>query len=209
MPEAYDNRVGSGDITDGSIVSKDLSMELQENMAVLILQQNADQVAVKRIAKEIYIPADEFSVTTGTSGEIDGTGTLGHSMDDGELSTMSYRPFEFFGLDKGKDTNVQVVWCGINGTTTQGVEWLVTYDQDVLESGVLGAPATALDTVIVEDPENDTAYTIQRTIAGVINANTLVENAAIAFRVEAQVVDSVNDPGCWFIGLLLTQQQDG
>ena len=39
MPEAYDNRVGSADITDGSILSEDLSQSIQENLTSLVLKQ--------------------------------------------------------------------------------------------------------------------------------------------------------------------------
>lgn len=206
MPEWYDHTsVGSEQITDRTIAMEDLEEGLQAQIAMSTLHKAVDDATEKRLVKEIYVPAVEFEITTGTSGEINSTGSHGHSMTDVELSTLSYKPFEFFGLDKTKATNVHVIWCGINGTTTQGVTWVVTYDQDVLESGVLGAPATALNTVIAEDNENDTPYTIQKTAPGIINANTFVENAAIAFRVEANLVDSASDPGCWFIGLLLTQ----
>lgn len=153
----------------------------------------------------VYISAVEFEITTGTSAEINGTGTHGHSMTDAELSTLSYKPIESLGLDVSRPINVQVVWCSIDGTTGNGVTWKVTYDQDALESGVLTAPATALDVVIAEDNENDTPYTIQKTENGVINAATLTGTNLIAFRVEADVVDSGNDPGCWFMGLLLSQ----
>lgn len=153
----------------------------------------------------VYIPAVEFDITTGNAGDINTTGTHGHSMTDAELSTLSYKPIESLGLDVSRPINVQVVWCPIDGTTANGVTWLVTYDQDALESGVLTAPATALDVVIAEDNENDTPYTIQKTENGVINAATLTGTNLIAFRVEADVVDSGNDPGCWFMGLLLSQ----
>ena len=101
--------------------------------------------------------------------------------------------------------NIYVIWASIDGTTGNGVTWLVTYDADTLESGVLTAPATALNTAIVEDNENDTPYTIQKTAAGVINASTLTATDMIAIRVEADVVDSGNDPGCWFMGIVLDQ----
>jgi len=152
-----------------------------------------------------FIPAMLFGVTTGTQGNINSTGVTGHSMTDGELSTTGYVPIEVLRVDITKALNIQVVWCGINGTTTQGVTWKVTYDADAIESGVLTAPATVLDTVIVEDNENDTPYVMQKTSAGIIAANTLSAGEAIAFRAEADLVDSASDPGCWFIGLLLTQ----
>jgi len=126
-------------------------------------------------------------------------------MTDGELSTLSYKPFEYFDFDINKDINVQIVWCPIDGTTANGVTWVVTYDQDAFESGVLTAPATALDTVIAEDNENDTPYVIQKTAAGIIDAGTLSGVNPIAWRVEADVVDSGNDPGCWFMGILFSQ----
>lgn len=152
-----------------------------------------------------YIPAIEFEITTGTSGDINGTGIHGHSMTDAELSTLSYKDIDSLGLDVSRPINVQVVWCPIDGNTSNGVTWLVTYDHDAFESGVLTAPGTALDVVIAEDIENDTPYVIQKTENGVINAATLTLANAIAFRVEADVVDSGNDPGCWFMGLLLSQ----
>ena len=153
-----------------------------------------------------YIPAVQFGITTGNSGDINSTGTLGHSYTDSELSTCGYIPFECMGgIDVTKDLYVQVIWAPIDGTTANGVTFIVTYDADALESGVLTAPGTALDTVIVEDIENDTPYVIQKTAKGVIAANTLTEGNPIAWRVEGDVIDSGNDPGCWFIGLLLSQ----
>lgn len=160
--------------------------------------------------KIIYIPAVEFEITTGNSGEINSTGIHGHSMDGagGELSTLSYKPFEFYNFNIAKSVYVQVVWCPIDGTTTNGVTWVITYDQDSFESGILTAPATALDTVIAEDPEHATSYVIQKTAQGIINAGSLNVTDPIAWRVEADVVDSSNDPGCWFMGLLLTQEAE-
>ena len=156
--------------------------------------------------KPYFIPAVQFQVTTGAAGDINTTGTWGHSYTDGELSTCGYIPFECYGgIDVAKDLYVQVIWAGIDGITSQGNTFVVTYDADALESGVLTAPATALDTVIVEDNENDTPYTIQKTAKGVINAGTLTDGNPIAWRVEGDVVDDAQDPGCWFIGLLLSQ----
>lgn len=152
-----------------------------------------------------YIPAIEFEITTGTSADINGTGIHGHSMTDGELSTLSYKDINSLGLDVSRPINVQVVWCPIDGNTSNGVTWVVTYDHDAFESGVLTAPGTALDTGIAEDLENDTPYVIQKTENGIINAATLTLANAIAFKVEADVVDSGNDPGCWFMGLSLSQ----
>ncbi|MFA9408741.1 MAG: LamG domain-containing protein [Candidatus Dadabacteria bacterium] len=155
-----------------------------------------------------YLEANRFSITTGNSGDINTTGTLGHSMQaaGGELSTCGYVPFECYGgIDINKDLYAQVIWCCIDGTTSQGVTWKVTYDADAIEAGVLTAPATALDTVIVEDNEHETPYVIQKTAKGVINAGTLTDGNPIAWRVEADIVDTATDPGCWFIGLLLSQ----
>ena len=162
--------------------------------------------AIQRLP--VYIPGIEFSVTTETIAEINGTVTSVHSFTDAELCTLPYKPFNTFGFDVNKPTFVQVIWCCIDGTTTNGVTWKVTYDDDSLESGVLTTPATALDTVIVEDPEHETPYVMQKTAQGIINANTFVASDLVAFRVEADIVDSGNDPGCWFMGLLLTQKAD-
>ena len=153
----------------------------------------------------VYIPARDFLVTTGNLGEINGTGCSGHSMTDGELSTTDYLPFCFFGFDVNQAIRVQVVWCCIYGNTSQGVTWTVVYDHDTFESGVLTTPATALDTPLVEDPEHETPYVIQKTVAGVIDAGSLVTDQPIAFRVTGTTIDKAADPGCWFMGLLLSQ----
>jgi len=156
--------------------------------------------------KPYYIPASRFDITTGQYGDINSTGTPGHGCTDGELCTCGYIPFECFGgIDVNKDLYVQVIWAGIDGTTGQGNTFIVTYDADAFESGVLTAPATALDTVLVEDTENDTPYVIQKTVKGVINAGTLTDGNPIAWRIEADVVDDAQDPGCWIIGMLLSQ----
>lgn len=153
----------------------------------------------------VYIPAVEFEITDGTSGEINGTGVHGISMVAGNLATLSYKPFDVFGFDINRIVNVQVVWCPIDGNTANGVTWIVTYDQDTFDSGILTAPATALNTVIVEDIEDEDSYTIQKTAKGIINAGSLVADSPIAFLVEADIVDSSSTPGCWFMGLHFSQ----
>ena len=153
----------------------------------------------------VFIASGQFEMTDGNVGEINSTDIYGISMTDGELAVLSYRPFSTFGFDVNRAVNVQVVWCPINGTTSQGVTWTVTYDNDTFESGVLTAPATALDTTIVEDAEDNTSYTMQKTAKGIIDAGSLTVDAPIAFKVVATTIDSGNDPGCWFMGLLLSQ----
>jgi len=155
---------------------------------------------------EKYIPAVLFSITDGNAGEINSTGQFGHSYDGGELSTSPYFPLEELdNLDVSKATYVQVVWTNIDGNTGQGVTFTVLYDHDAFEAGVLTAPATALNTALIEDPEHDTPYVIQKTEKGIIDANTLTAGVPIAFRVVGTTVDKGEDPGCWFMGLLLTQ----
>ena len=155
--------------------------------------------------KPVFISAAEFGFTDGNSGQINATGVHGHSMTDGELSVTGYIPFKHFGFDVSKPIYVQVVWCNIAGVTTDGVTWTVTYDQDALESGVVTAPATALDTALVEDLEHEDPYVIQRTERGIIDAGNLNNIDPIAWQVCATTVDQGADPGTWFMGLQLSQ----
>jgi len=153
-----------------------------------------------------YIPAVQFALTTGQYGDINSTGTFGHGCTDGELVKCGYIPFECYGgIDVNKDLYVQVIWAGIDGTTGQGNTFIVLYDADVMGAGVLTAPATTLDTILVEDLEHDTPYVIQKTEKGVIAAGTLSEGSAIAWAIEADIVDDTADPGVWIIGLLISQ----
>lgn len=152
-----------------------------------------------------YIPAVDFEYADSAIAEINGTEIFGSGMTDDDYVTLSYKPIESLGIDVNRPLYVQVVWAGIDGTTGQGNTFIVLYDTDAIESGVLTTPATALDTVLVEDTENDTPYVIQKTAKGIIDAGSLTSANMIAFQIEAAVVDDAQDPGVWFMGLLLSQ----
>lgn len=154
--------------------------------------------------RKIHYQADEFPVTTGNSGNMNSTGITGHSMTDGELSTGGPWPVPT-DMDVGEELTVDVLWAGINGTTSQGVTWLVTHAAITADTTAIVAPATALNTVIVEDPEHDTPYVAQLTSgAGKVNADTYAAGGWWSWRVEGDVIDSSADPGAWFLGLVLT-----
>ena len=139
--------------------------------------------------RPVYFSYADFPTTSGNAGAINSTEVKGHSMTDGEISLMEkYIYVDSLKFDLSKPINVQILWTGINGTTTQGVTWVVIYNQVTIETSVVTSAGTALDTVIAEDNENDTPYVVQKTknswtgvvIHGVINGPSFI---AIAFGV--------------------------
>lgn len=77
--------------------------------------------------------------------------------------------------DRQHDIDVRFWWCSaLNGSvTTQTAGWKFLYSGLVANSGVIAAPATALDTVIAADPPIGVAYTLQQSEWGTINARTI------------------------------------
>lgn len=134
---------------------------------------------------------------------INTTGLYGFGCTDGDLITSNFIRVPN-NMDVTAAMNVNVLWVPIDGTVANGVTWLVKYGKYTPETTALAAPATALSTVIAEDAENDTPYTVQLSPTGVIAANTFAVGDLIAFLIESDVVDSSNNPGCWFLGLLLS-----
>lgn len=174
------------------------------NARYVYFDDGTQWLTVKAGQRKKFYAAGEFGVTTGNSGEMNSTGILGHSMTDGELSTGGPWPIPD-DLDVDEAIDVKVLWAPINGTTSQGVTFVVTYTTVIADTTTLIAPATALGTVLVEDNENDTPYVAQLTAGtGEVAASVFTAGAWWTWRVEADVVDSASDPGCWFLGLLLT-----
>lgn len=84
---------------------------------------------------------------------------------------------------------IAVVWSCSNTDAGGTVTWLVTY-KSIAEGDALAAAATALDTVIGADTDDTTAYGLNVTSFGVINANTLTRDTFITINVEMDAVDA-------------------
>tara|TARA_Y100000310_G_scaffold344803_1_gene459623 strand:+ start:3840 stop:4484 length:645 start_codon:yes stop_codon:yes gene_type:complete len=174
------------------------------NARYVYFDDGVQWITIKVGTRKVFYHAAEFPVTTGNSGDMNSTGITGHSMTDGELSTGGPWPVPD-DMDVTQVTDVKILWAPINGTTTQGVTFIVTYTAVTADTTTLVAPATALGTIMVEDDEDDTPYVAQLTAGtGEVAVNTFTAGAWWTWRVEADVVDSASDPGVWFLGLLLT-----
>lgn len=95
-----------------------------------------------------------------------------------------------------------VLWSTSESTTTRTATWKILYSAKALGEG-LAAAATALDTAITADAEDDTAYGLNETEQGVISSSTLSSNDILHILVELDAVSGAAPSAIYFHGLYL------
>lgn len=83
-----------------------------------------------------------------------------------------------YDMDLAKNVYVRVHWACGSTDTADTITWIVTYRAHIPEVTALATPATALSTAIVADTVPvATAYTVNRSPWGVINADAIDKKA--------------------------------
>lgn len=153
--------------------------------------------------------------TTGAVGAVGGIPVIG--MVKTELATSILKPVPQ-DCDQYKPAYVNVHFSVVDGTVTQHVEWEVKYGIYVPDTTAIAAPATALDTVLVTQVENDTPDTLQVTAdpalpratcrAGVINGGKITKDAMMAIKVTLADEESGSDPAVNLYGVTVYFTRD-
>jgi hypothetical protein len=179
---------------------------------------------IEWLEQRVYIPAWNFQTfaIVGPSGgatdlggangagagapvmtEIGATGITGGEIGaNGDMFSTLWCPSD---VDITKQIRARVWWTQTSTTTTDTIDWIVTYTPIIAETTVLVDPVTALSTAItLADASSGVAARVQATAFGVLNRNTLADTVdLLALRVEADAIGtfSANEP--LFLGLEL------
>lgn len=88
--------------------------------------------------------------------------------------------------------NLYVLWSSSSTTITDTVTWRLLYTLLTVETTAGTEGATALSTALVADTNSATANCLQKTAAGVINANTITAGQYVAFRLDLNAVSGTS-----------------
>lgn len=109
-------------------------------------------------------------------------------------------------MDVSKEIGVRVLYT-INETpvATDGVTYIVTYDQVDDNEAFAASPAGVLDTILVEDLDGGTTpFVLRRSSRGIINANKFDDTArygALVWTVEHDASTDTTNDAALFLGL--------
>lgn len=97
---------------------------------------------------------------------------------------------------------ISILWSTTSTTTTQTATWKILYNKKALGQG-LAAAATALDTAVAADSVLSTAYGLNETPQGVINAGTFSRGDIVHLLAELDAVSGLNPAvsGVYFHGI--------
>lgn len=109
-------------------------------------------------------------------------------------------------LDPDESIGVSVLWTPVSAIAgTDILDWIVLYDQvDIGEAMIL--PATALDTVIVNQTGATTALVLHKTARGIIDPGKMdwtAKQGALSFQVELNDWGTASADEIMFLGLQL------
>lgn len=107
--------------------------------------------------------------------------------------------------DRHQPINARVIWATESSTATDGVTWKMLYSELTPGTTLLAAPATALDTPIVEQlvSAGEAAKMLRRTAAGVIAAKAIADAAlywSFLIEADAQTNNPLSD-GTYLLGV--------
>lgn len=104
---------------------------------------------------------------------------------------------------RNQPIRVRAIWeSAAAAVGDRDITWKFLYTLLIPDTTALIVPATALDTVIVADVPLGTALTIQRSPAGVINANTIGDTVLyMAFLMEMQAFNAALSEDKHLIGV--------
>lgn len=145
---------------------------------------------------KVFIPWNQFSITAdGTSIYSLGSGSprvaninsLGVAAIDISRPTEAVRAFWAIpdNMCVNCPTKVSVLWSTASNSTSASATWRALYSAKAVGEA-LAAPATALDTTITADSILGTAYMLNETAQGVINADVFSRYDTVDITVDLQ-----------------------
>lgn len=152
---------------------------------------------------KVFIPWNEFGVTA------DGTSIYSLGSGAPRVAQVNSLGFAAIRYDAVSDAahllyqipdnacvtvcpiKISVLWSTNSNTTTQTATWQATYSATALGEA-FSAATTALDTTITSDSVLGTAYMMNETPQGVINANTLSRGDVLNLKINMSAVSGLN-----------------
>lgn len=110
-------------------------------------------------------------------------------------------------LDVKKPVYVRPVWTTASQTEADTVTWIVLWEKFAAGAALSATVNNALDTTIAEDTVGTTtAYVVQKTAWGIINADQLEHGVLTVFEVEMDAKAAGLSEDLWLLGLEISYE---